>query len=303
MSDVDAGTVMPPAGDARDVLSAAGVRAGLSTTEAKLIRDGTNVIYRIPCGVVARVGPPGSQVVAERQIGASRWLSDAGVPVVRALSGIDQPTVVGDRPVTWWTELPEHRYATPSELGRVLAQLHSLAVPDSPRLPVVDPFDGLADSIDRGTALPGDDRTWLRDLLERLRGEYIALAPGLPQRVVHGDAWQGNVIVPDRGGPVLLDLDHLGIGPREWDLISLAVDYTDFSRIAHSDYQAFVSAYGGYDMTTWSGYRTLATIRELRWTVFVLGKADVNEKAADEARHRVACLRGEITRPWSWSAF
>lgn len=102
---------------------------------------------------------------------------------------------------------------------------------------------------------------------------------------------------------MLLDLDHVGIGLREWDLVSLAVDYTDFARLTDSDYQAFVDAYGGYDMTAWSGYRTLATIRELRWTAFVLGKAKTSTEAAQQVRHRVACLRGEIERPRSWSAF
>ena len=32
--------------------------------------------------------------------------------------------------------------------------------------------------------------------------------------------------------------------------------------------------------------RTLATIRELRWTAFVLGKAKTSPKAAEQLRHR-----------------
>ncbi|ANZ36002.1 hypothetical protein BBK82_07890 [Lentzea guizhouensis] len=302
MSDVDTGLVL--SGDPRDVLTIAARKAGVPTAEATLIRDGTNVIYEMASGVVARVGPPGSQLVAARQIQASRWLADAGIAVVRAVDDIDQPTVVRTRPVTWWVQLPDHRHATPAELGAVLGRLHALDVPESPSFPVVDPFEGLGESIDGGTALSEDDRAWLRDLAERLHGEYSALIPSLPRCVIHGDAWQGNVVVPRAGGtPVLLDLDHVGIGLREWDLVSLAVDYTDFARLTDSDYQAFVDAYGGYDMTAWSGYRTLATIRELRWTAFVLGKAKTSTEATQQVRHRVACLRGEIERPWSWSAF
>ncbi|WP_158851140.1 phosphotransferase enzyme family protein [Saccharothrix deserti] len=302
MSDVDTDAVLSR--NPREVLAVAGSKAGVPTAEATLIRDGTNVLYRLTGEVVARVGPPGSQRVAARQVRASHWLAEVGIPVVRALDNIDQPTIVGDRPVTWWVELPEHRHATPAELGAVLARLHALEIPEAPSFSVVDPFEGLRDSIDGGNALPEADRAWLRDLTERLHKEYLALVPGLPQCVIHGDAWQGNVVVPSAGGaPVLLDLDHIGIGPREWDLVSLAVDYTDFARIADLDYQAFVDAYGGYDMTALPGYRTLATIRELRWTVFVLGKANANPEAAEQVRHRVACLRGEISRPWSWSAF
>lgn len=286
------------------VLNAAGREAGVVTTDAMLIRDGANALYRLPGGVIARIGPPGTLLGAMRQIGASRWLAAADVPVVRALDGVDQPTLVGDQPVTWWKELPEHRHATPAELGAVLQRLHALEVPDSPVFPEVDPFEGLTEAIESGTTLPEDDRGWLIALAEQLRAEYKALRPGLAQCVIHGDAWQGNVVVPISGGPpVLLDLDHIGIGPREWDLVSLAVDFTDFARVPQVDYDAFVAAYGGYDMTAWPGYRTLATTRELRWTAFVLGKADTNAEAERQVRHRIACLRGEVSRPWSWSAF
>jgi Ser/Thr protein kinase RdoA (MazF antagonist) len=302
MSEVDIDPLL--ARDPRQVLAAAGRKAGVPTAEATLIRDGTNVLYQLAGDVVARVGPPGSRLAADRQVRASHWLAEAGISVVRALDDLDQPTVVGDRPVTWWVRLPDHRPATPAELGAVLARLHAVDLPQPTGIPPVDPFEGLHETIVDGTVLPEKDRAWLCSLAKRLRREYMALVPELPQGVIHGDAWQGNVVVPRVSGvPVLLDLDHIGIGPREWDLVSLAVDYTDFARITYSDYQDFVRAYGGYDMTTWPGYRTLATTRELRWTAFVLGKGHTDQKAADEARHRVACLRGEIHPPWSWSAF
>jgi aminoglycoside phosphotransferase (APT) family kinase protein len=304
MSDVDTEAVL--SGGAHEVLVAAGRQAGVPTADATLMRDGSNALYGVTDEVVARVGPPGSEHAAARQVQASQWLARAGIPVVRAVGTIEQPTVVGDRPVTWWVRLRDPRHATPAELGAVLARLHALDIPESPGLfPAVDPFEGLRAAIDDGAVLAEKDRAWLRDLLDRLHLEYTAsVAPGMPRHVIHGDAWQGNVVVPaGEGVPVLLDLDHIGIGPREWDLVSLAVDYTDFARISEADYQAFVGAYGGYDMTTWPGYRTLATVRELRWTAFVLGKGDTDQKAAKEVLHRVACLRGEISQPWSWSAF
>lgn len=82
-----------------------------------------------------------------------------------------------------------------------------------------------------------------------------------------------------------------------------AVDHTDSDRITADEYRAFVGAYGGYDVITWPGFRTLTAIRELRWVCFVLSKADIDEDAEREAHHRIACLRGEVPRPWSWSAF
>lgn len=150
--------------------------------------------------------------------------------------------------------------------------------------------------------LSKDDRGWLAEHLSALRVDYADLPAGLPRRVIHGDAWQGNVIVPDGGEPTLLDLDHVSVGPPEWDLVPLAVDHTDFARISTVDYGAFVDAYGS-DVTSWAGYRTLAAIRELRWTVFALSKADTGSAAAGEAEHRISCLRGQIPRPWTWAAF
>ncbi|MBB5922156.1 Ser/Thr protein kinase RdoA (MazF antagonist) [Actinoalloteichus hoggarensis] len=276
---------------------------GVSTAGAQLIRDGTNVMYRLPGAVVARIGPAGSHGLAERQITASRWLADAGIPVVQVLDGVEQPTLVGDRPVTWWVTLPEHRHAEPAELGAMLRRLHELAVPESALFPEVDPLDGLYEAIRDGSPLLAqDDRRWLQDLVDSLRADYGDVAQDLPRHVIHGDAWQGNVVVVDPDRPVLLDLDHFGIGPWEWDLISLAVDYTDFARITPTDYRAFVEAYGGYDMTAWPGYRTLATIREVRWATFALSKATTDDEVAKQARHRVACLRGVIDRPWTWTA-
>jgi hypothetical protein len=117
MSDVDIDPVRSR--NPREVLAVAGSKAGVQTAEAKLIRDGTNVLYQLTNEVVARVGPSGSQRVAARQVRASHWLAQAGIPVVRALDNIDQPTVVGDRPVTWWVQLPEHRHATPAEPVRL----------------------------------------------------------------------------------------------------------------------------------------------------------------------------------------
>ena len=206
-------------------------------------------------------------------------------------------------PVTWWKLLPEHRPATPAELGAVLHELHALPIPETLQLPQLNPFERLAERIDAAGTVPEADRAWLREHLTKLEAAHANLLPGLPRCVVHGDAWQGNIAVPMDSGPILLDLEHVSIGRPEWDLLSVAVDRTDFERISAEDYRAFTDAYGGFDVTTWPGYRTLAAIRELRWVSFVLSKADTNRDAARETQHRLACLRGEIPQPWSWSAF
>lgn len=254
----------------------------LSLASARLDLDSLQFVRSGP-----RIGwakPESPSCVPSTTSISPRWSQDGPSP-----GGYGCPNIATPHPLNWaryWHDFMPWTYRIrPS--ARLSTPLRACEIRSTVEVPCP-----------RGTGV------WLRDLAERLRTEYMALVPELPRCVIHGDAWQGNVVVPGAGDtPVLLDLDHIGVGPREWDLVSLAVDYTDFGRIAESDYQAFVRAYGGYDMTVWSGYRTLATARELRWTAFVLGKGTADREAAEEARHRVACLRGEINRPWSWSAF
>ena len=81
-----------------------------------------------------------------------------------------------------------------------------------------------------------------------------------------------------------------------------AVDHTDFARLDASVYAAFVTAYGGYDVTDLAAYRVLADIQELRWVGFALSKSPTSTAAANELRHRIACIKGEVPRPWTWTA-
>jgi len=285
-----------------ELLAAAGRQAGLEVHPARLMREGSHALFQVPNGIVARIGPPGSGTRAGHELRVAAWLHDSGVPVVEPIVGVDQPTMVGDRPVTWWVELPRHRHATPAELGRALRKLHRLPRPTTLELRPLNPFNGFDERIHRSGWPVEGDRVWLAQQLAELKGRWDDLAVHGDASVIHGDAWQGNVAVADGGEPTLVDLEHVSLGIREWDLAPLAVDYTDFRRVSQDEYGEFVEAYGGYDVTTWGGYRTVADIQELRWVCFSLGRAAVDSRAAAEARHRIACLRGEIPRPWTWTA-
>ena len=287
---------------AYDVLTAAGKAAGVDTAGATLIRDGSQVLYRLPSAIVARIGRRGEVDTAGREVLVSRWLADNDVPAVRTVHGVQQPTLVADRAVTWWNLIPEHRPATPAELGGVLRGLHALSVPAHLSLPKVDPLRGLAQTINAAAALFRDDHEWLLRHLETLHTRLADLPEGLPQCVVHGDAWQGNIAVPADGTPILLDLESTGVGRPEWDLTPLAADLVDFARITPADYDAFVHAYGDVDVTSWDGFRLLADIRELRWVSFAMSKSFTDSSTRLEATHRISCLRGEVPRPWTWNA-
>ncbi|WP_245716809.1 phosphotransferase enzyme family protein [Nocardia mikamii] len=288
---------------AEEVLSQAAALAGAEATGAISIRTGAHAIYQLRGGIIARIGKPGSVDAATRELWISRWLNESGIDTVEAVSALDQPIVVDERPVTWWRLIPDHRPATPAELGKALRRLHSIAAPTAFTLPEYDPFSGLLEKLDSATTLDADDREWLLQHERDLRSRYQLLPAPRRHCVIHGDAWQGNLVVPLAGPPTFLDLDKVSTGRPEWDLIQLAVDHSDFNRLTTADYQSFVIAYGGMDMTATSDFRVFADIQELRWTAFVISLSNRVPQAKAEAAHRIGCLRGQIEPPWTWHAF
>jgi len=267
-----------------------------------LLRDGSNVMYRLPGGVVARIGRVGAVDAATREVQVSRWLLAAGIAVVRTIDDLPQPVVVDGRPVTWWEFIPSGGIGSPADLATLLRRLHRLPVPDGITLPRHDPFIDLTHRVTASPVLNESDRAWLGRHLRTLKDRYECVTFDLARCVVHGDAWQGNVVVPHGGAPLLLDLEAVALGQPEWDLVQTAVDHTDFARLDRANYTSFVAAYGGYDVTDLPDYRVLGDIQELRWVCFALSRSATSPAAAREAHHRIACLRGDLPRPWSWTA-
>lgn len=293
----------PTTSDNLGTLHQAASQIGLNTAGACLLRDGSNAIYLLPnAGVVARVGRSGTAEEAARQMQIASWLSANGIDANLPIDGL-RLVVVAGRPVSWWTPIATHRHATPAELGAVLRKLHDLPAPTTIDLPNLDMVGHVAERIESASGISTTDRVWLQDRLASLGTDLATTEVPQTRRVIHGDAWQGNLVVPDSGSPILLDFDNVSIGHPAWDLIPLAVDHEDFARIDSDDYTAFVTAYGGYDVREERWFRTLADLQELRWTAFVADKAAYNADAAAEVSHRLACLRGEIPRPWKWAAF
>jgi aminoglycoside phosphotransferase (APT) family kinase protein len=285
------------------VLAEAAVRNGLDPEGARVVGDGKHLVFALAGGVVGRIGERGSSAErAGREIEVSRWLTSQRFAVVREAPGLIQPTVVAGHPVTWWMRLPEHRTSTLAELGAVLRELHALPVPSTVSISGFSPLRHAMTCIQRAQILTDADRAWLMSRADELRRAYAKIAFHGPLRVIHGDAWRGNVVVPDAGPPLLLDLGTVRIGPVEWDLIPTAVDHTDLRRISSDGYASFVDAYG-FDVTESAGYRTLVEIYELRLTAYALVRAADNAATARVALHRLACLRGEVARPGEWKSF
>ncbi|WP_416985462.1 aminoglycoside phosphotransferase family protein [Streptomyces sp. T028] len=282
---------------ARAVLEEACAQAGFDPAGAEPVRIAENEIWRLPGEVIVRIARAGQWKAAVREVLVARWLAGHEVPAVRALP-VDQPVEAAGRPVTFWAELPPHEVGTVMDVVTLLKQLHPLPVPDLP-LDRLDPFVRVADRIEAATWLPEDDRRWLRERHDELRERWEQRPDGLPECVVHGDAWVGNVVrTPD--GPVLLDFERASVGPPEWDLVSTAVKMTTTGAVTQTEYAEFCAAYGT-DVTQWAGYGLLAGARELRMTTYAAQHAATRPEWEAEAQYRVDCLRGRTEpRPWHW---
>ncbi|WP_245558243.1 phosphotransferase family protein [Nocardia thailandica] len=289
-----------PGQGTRTILEEAAAVNGIDSVRAELLRAGSNSIYLVD-ELVGRVGKVGSVESATRELRISQWLNASGLPTVRVAEVAHPITVIEERPVTWWERIPAHRAATTTELAAVLRRLHALAPPTVFTLPQHDPLAGLHGAITDAAALGDNDREWLIEHLDTLSSRYRALAEPVQRRVIHGDAWQGNVVVPHDGIPIVVDLERVSLGRPAWDLIQVAADRTDFDRLSEGDYRSFVDTYGA-DVTTDPAFRLLADLQELRWVVFALSQSSSSDNAAYQVRHRLACLRGDIARPWHWDA-
>ncbi|MBM7773120.1 aminoglycoside phosphotransferase (APT) family kinase protein [Actinokineospora baliensis] len=259
---------------------------------------------RLADGWVVRIGAFGTQDSACRQLAVARWLAEVGVPAVEAHPDPDQPVVVDGRPVTVWRELPDHRRGRPREIANALRSLHDQPIPGGLGLLPLNPVAGLSDRVDAAHTLTESDRGWLRDRITRLAGDYADLPRGLPHRVLHGDAWPGNIVTTTTGVPttLLIDLERVSVGPPEWDLVSTAIKRFSFGTITGDEYAEFTGGYG-HDVTNWPGYRLLRDLRETRMTCWLAARAARDADLHREAGHRIACLRGlHGPRPWTWAS-
>ncbi|MEU9015073.1 aminoglycoside phosphotransferase family protein [Streptomyces sp. NPDC048479] len=270
---------------------------GLDPSTAVPVRIAENQIWRLPGGVIVRIARPGQAAAARREVRVAQWLAASGVRAVRPID-VQQPVEADGRPVTFWGELPAHEHGTETDVALLLRQLHALPKPDFD-LGYLDPFVRVGERLQAATTLNEDDRRWLHELHQGLAVAWEKRPAGLPECVIHGDGWPGN-LVRTATGRVMMDLERMSVGPPEWDLVSTAVRMTTTGAVPREQYATFCDAYG-IDVTTWPGYRTLAGARELRMVTYAAQHAASNPEWAAQAQHRVDCLRGRRgPRPWNW---
>ena len=284
----------------QEALKQACAIAGIEADGARLLRLGSNAVYRLKDPVVVRISRPGADIDhVRRTVAVARWLESADYPAVRVVA-VDQPVIIGGYVVTFWQAISDDgdQYASTAEIAEVLARLHRLVAPEELGLPPLAPFANAAQRIGANTWLSPDDRSFLTSTLTRMQDAYAGLEFVLPQGVIHGDASVGNVLRDSRGNPVVIDLDGFALGPREWDLALTAIYYDSFGWHTREEYENFTRVYG-FDIMQWSGYPVMRAAREFLMVTWLIQKAAESEQAATEARNRISALRtGASRKDW-----
>lgn len=282
------------------LLGQACAAVGLDSAGGRLLRLGSNAVYRLDAPAVVRISRRGADVEhVRRTVAVARWLDSVDFPAVRALD-VDQPVAVGGHLVTFWEPVSDDgdRYASVREVAEVLVRLHALTAPGSLNLPLLAPFQSADHRIQSSTWLDSGDRAFLVDRLAELRKRYAELTFVLPEGVIHGDASIGNVLRDYKDNPVLIDLDGFAVGPREWDLVLTAIYYDSFGWHTREEYETFARVYG-FDIMEWAGYPIMRDVREFLMVTWILQKARESEKIAAEVRKRISVLRtGGSRKDW-----
>jgi Phosphotransferase enzyme family len=275
-------------------------RCGLDHRGARLIRLFATAVYDLPAaGAVARIAlvtSPDSLGRLATSVRVTRWLASIGFPAVEPLP-VDQPVTSHGCAVTFWRYLPQEGAGPepgPGDLGVLLRRLHRLEPPPVP-LPVYRPLVSVRQAIESSRALGEDERAWLRDRCSRLAEAYGRLSFPLPEGMIHGDAWRGNLL-RDGNRVVLADWDAVSTGPREIDLIPTLQG----PRFGLPDDQrnAFIAAYA-HDIRSWDGYSVLRDIRELSTLTALLRDGHIDAGARRELQLRLRSLRTGDDQQWT----
>jgi len=273
---------------------------GYPDSNATLLRHHTNAVYAVG-DVVIKIAPGDHDLERVRvMVAAVDWLVDHGFPTVGLHPGLSQPLRVGGHAVTVWQRLDaaHDNPITVSELGTLLRFLHALPAPPVP-LPVLRPIRSIEWSVARSEVLNGKEQDLLMGQLETLAVSWEAMRFPLGTSLIQSDPQIRNALRRFDGTPVLADWDGAAVGPREWDIATVAVHCRRFDPPGQGAFADFTAAYG-WDVTSWSQFEELCQLRELQMIATNARKSRPGTEAADEVHRRIAGLvdDGADLRQW-----
>ncbi|ATL67238.1 aminoglycoside phosphotransferase family protein [Nocardia terpenica] len=282
-----------------DTMSAVCRVFGVDGRNARQLHQRSNAVWLVDT-LVVRLAPD-TELRRERAVTAlavTRWLAEEGMSIALAPVDGEQPVYADGAVATFWPYRPSDEQPGPAELGELARRLHSVDVPPF-SVPRYRPLRRLREAlaVDEAraiSALPGEDREWLREQADRLVTRFAATRFPLGEGLIHGDLHGENAVM-DRSRWVLIDWDNAAVGPRELDLVGTLPDHfhePDTYR------RQFTHAYG-YDLLDWPDWTLLRDITEFHSLGSYIRLAPSNAAAATELARRLRSLRtGDRSIVW-----
>ena len=271
---------------------------GRSSDDVVLLRHHTNAVYAVD-DVVIKIAPPAIRLERlHRVVALVAWLVARDFPTVALASEPPQPLQIDGHAVTVWQRLDAANTEpiTTGELGQLLRRLHALAVPPTP-LPRLNPISGIRHAIDVSPILTPADRDLLTRRLDALAAVWTTTMP-LGSGLIQSDPQIRNALRRADGTAVLADWDGACLGPRMWDVATVAVHCRRFGN--DEDFTRFVNAYGP-DPRDWNLFEDLCRLRELQMIATNARKSAPSTPAAAEVHRRIAGLRQGQQELAAWS--
>jgi hypothetical protein len=282
-------------------------RRGLKAEGARLIHHYSNAIYLLPNeSAIARIGEAiAAGVPADVVHKTVQWLiQDRDFPATAPLDRAE-PVRFRQTTVSFWTYYPQPEgwsQPTPSNLGRLLHQLHAIDTAPT-RLKRWTPLDSLqaaAGAPAARTVLEDDERLWLLSQISQIRHDLAELKWPLGHGIIHGDAWVGNLLRDAAKSPdatVLADWDGVSYGPREVDLIPTWHAAHRYGK-GEAWSRAFIESYG-YDLSAWRGFAQLMRMRDFVQLTGPLRRAADHREFMPVLRQRLDALRSNnVSMTW-----
>jgi hypothetical protein len=241
----------------------------------------TTVVLRLG-DLAVKVYPPGTDAAHLDEVHAAlAHCATVLLPLGRAVAtphGLvtAAPWLAPARPVGW------------PAVGAVLRRFHDEAA--GAVLPRWSPLSRLADEVATLDPEHGEVLMQAREvLLDAVRQVPSALGEG----VIHGDLSPSNVL---RGpfGPLLIDLDWVATGPREYDLASAARRLRN-GELSRRSYARFCASYG-YDVRRWAGLPLVDLVADLGGVAFRLWDDRHHGRPLDWLPDEVARWRDPLSR-------
>ncbi|MFF5171422.1 phosphotransferase [Micromonospora sp. NPDC000089] len=284
----------------RPVLTEVCRRLGYPDSDAALLRHHTNAVYAVS-NVVIKIAPFSFDMERVRaMVAVVDWLEAQRFPTVGLQPALVQPLQVDGHAVTVWQRLdPAHdQPISVAELGVLLRQLHALPTPPMP-LPVLRPIHSIERSVARSTILDRKERDLLMGGLKALAASWDAMRFPRGISLIQSDPQTRNALRRFDGAPVLADWDGAALGPREWDIATVAVHCRRFDPPGYTAFADFTTAYG-WDIDSWPQFEELCRLRELQMIATNARKSRPGTEAADEVHRRIAGLRDEGAELTRW---